>query len=647
MKKSEESLFGSSYDPHDNDDPNILNALDFKERSYDKEKSNIILDYRPEQFPGMRNSGQVQNMNGYSVAEYENRGLRLKSVAEKIARVISEHFVLYDYKGSVQTNSISAKNLLKGLLSSGALKIEGDDLHIIDDLLYFEAARPEQLRNSNFYSGLDSSLNQNEKIKAKNSVEIPDSINFREAKPSFYVSELAEALSSIIKKFPDRRGMMVGIFGKWGRGKTYLFDKIWDCLKIGSKYKKVSFSAWKYQDTKESWAYLYESILNEYLLFEDDSGFLLRKIKYYKKLWVLNLQKNQWTPLMIFVVGFFSAIYWTFFVDKITLFKTLVSSIGVFFLVKITVLYFKQRASAMGMIAKYFSKPSYESYLGFQAEIEREIENLLVAWIPEDNEEEKVILFVDDIDRCTIEKVLPIIDGLRVILENPKIHKRLIIISAIDEEVIGQAIALRYFNFGVENKNKIIKEYLEKVFIIGLKLNLLKSYEVEEFFLNVLNESRIRIKEDVVNYSFDAGVAVNVEVPIEHNQEINETFTDNFNENSPTLYDQELATINSDFELSLGEKDHLIRSVVALKHPTPRKLKIFFYKYMIFKKLFKIHLEGKSLLDIWIENGNDKVITEILLHVSNEEHKEFVFDDTIPTELRDVLSHCAKMFSPL
>lgn len=408
----------------------------------------------------------------------------------------------------------------------------------------------------------------------KKSISIPNIVLYKNAVPSFEINDLAKTLSSIIKKVPDRSGMMIGIFGKWGRGKTYLFDEMWNELSVDTNFKRVNFSAWKYQDTKETWAYLYESILNQYLKDNDKSNSLKKKFSHLKKLWKLNLQKHRWAPIFIFLATITIAIYWTFFFDKVSFIKTLISTVGVVILTKLVMFYFQQRASAIGILKKYFDKPNFKDYLGLQAEIENEIENLLLSWIPESSETNKVVLFVDDIDRCTVEKVIPILDGLRVILDNPDIHKRMIIVLAIDEDILREAISLKYCKVKEIDSFKVYKEYLEKVFIIGIKLNYLEDDEIREFLSNMLLDSSTNPIPDNSNLTTDF-----------NNMEAEEF--DKSGEKAPKL---DLNSLNErdlenslknetsdkiDLELTLEEKEYLIKSISKLEIPPLGKLRFF------------------------------------------------------------------------
>ena len=331
--------------------------------------------YLKDSFPGMRESGNVKNTEKYTIAEYEYKDFRLESIALNIQNHVKGHFVLYDYKGGIQSDSANAIQVIKGLYGS-SVEIEHDQLMIVDSLLSIKPSanvinknissvvfwhmqlhpfdlewnKEKELLENHSLIGIgkdksDPAYNNLSRMKIgdivvirrgrtpialvevigelnelntdiyenlrldwfqyrrkvnvlqyankdmqnfpstrgtlvlakntnsptykyisnwfnrvpsnlKNPVNIPNEINISSASPSFGVESISKTLASIITRTPDKNGMMVGIFGKWGRGKTYLFNKIWDEIRSEEhKYYRVNFSAWKYQETKESWAY--------------------------------------------------------------------------------------------------------------------------------------------------------------------------------------------------------------------------------------------------------------------------------------------------------------------------------------------------------------------------------------------------------
>lgn len=753
---------GVPYDISDGDDPNALSKKDFMD-NYPNHGSNKVFEgYKASQFPGMRETGRVENFDDYAVAEYEDNGLRLKSIADGINESVLAHFVLYDYKGSVQSNNSSAIHALKEKYGSN-IEINGDVLLISDEVISINKNSPAKSDNKNkvtqywhmqlhpnqqswgreiellenlslighgksssatIFANFSTKMNINDIVLVKNGsrpiaivkvisevidlddnknisndldwfryrrnikilslanddmqdfpqprgtlslakdtksqsykyienwlkdisssglipnlVSIPTQINLNTAKPSFGVEAIAKTLSSIIINIPERSGMMIGVFGKWGRGKTYLVNKIWENISSQTLFHRVNFSAWKYQDTKESWAYLYETMMKQYL--SEDSKVKLGKstkslpktLGRYHKLWKLNLQKHKWFPIISFIMVFGLSLYWSFFADKISIIKAIVSTFGLVLLAKMILFYFQQRTTAIGLLTKYFYRPSFSDYLGLQAEVENELESLMKTWIPDPSNNEKVLLFVDDIDRCDFEKVISIVDGLRIILDNPEIHKRLLIVTAIDEEILREALVVKYNAIKILNIPKMYQEYLEKVFIIGIKLNKLEKIEMEEYLGKILPDLNLDTKEeqDITN---DKSIAEEKSGDENINEELSELeFTEN----------KEL----TELELTEDEKRYLITSIQKLKDATPRKIKIFYYKYLILKQLFHVRLTDKNLIEKWDIHNDEKIIMDILIHISNQQPiSDFIYD-VKDNDILDALKYSSNMVSAL
>jgi len=494
---------------------------------------------------------------------------------------------------------------------------------------------------SNFYNFKTFLMqNKNSNISFNKNINI---VKKSEIRPVLGVKSIAKTLSSIIIHQPDDSGMMIGIFGKWGRGKTFLAEQTWKELKNDKpKFKRIIFSAWKYQDTTSLWAYLYENFIDSYLDKQEEKTLKDKMKNYYsttKKIWKLNLEKHKWFPVISFGLLLILAIVWTFFVDKIWLIKLLISTFGIVVLIKFFLLYISQKESAIGLYRKYFSKKSYNDYLGFQSEVEHELTNLLKTWIPEANKDEKIILFVDDIDRCNIEQIILIIDGLRVILDNPVIHERLIIITAIDEEILKVALRHKYENIEDDRLSTMYKEYLEKIFIVGLKLNALNNNQVQEFLTNIFPKEKTSVSQKEF-----------VDIPENNPSQNDAPATNPKHSGSSSKRDDDLpensAKQRDDYEISNSERGYLLEVIKKLKNPTPRKVRIFYYKYLIMKQLFHIRLKEKGLIQGWHDNSDETVIADILVHMANGEDFE-KFGNDKNEEIINELKYVANMVSVL
>ena len=78
--------------------------------------------------------------------------------------------------------------------------------------------------------------------------------------------------------------------------------------------------------------------------------------------------------------------------------------------------------------------PNYVDKLGVRAEISSDLDILFDAWIGK--KEGKVIIFVDELDRCTEKGVIEFFQSIQLLIENEKLH----FVFAIDEDVLKNGI---------------------------------------------------------------------------------------------------------------------------------------------------------------------------------------------------------------
>ena len=90
------------------------------------------------------------------------------------------------------------------------------------------------------------------------------SIRTFDESPCFDVEKLSDIFADHIHSMSNESSQMIGIFGRWGRGKTYFWQQTKKQLKTkhSDKYIFVEFNAWKYQETPAIWAYLYKTFEN-------------------------------------------------------------------------------------------------------------------------------------------------------------------------------------------------------------------------------------------------------------------------------------------------------------------------------------------------------------------------------------------------
>lgn len=317
--------------------------------------------------------------------------------------------------------------------------------------------------------------------------------------PCFGVTTLAECYIRQLDKIAEHTNdnfCMLGIFGPWGRGKTYFFRQIKDLLNKRTKkdetikYKIIEFNAWKYQDTPAIWAYLYETIYKKGL------NCISRCIFHIKQFWL-----KQW-PRIISVIAIYVIVwggYWyvSEYLDISEHIKLIMQDLrmplawltalsGVFYSI------IKNPISIHETIEKHFKRKSYRGMLGIQNDLEQDLE-LLIKSVANNPEEKQIILFVDDIDRCETTKILNVVNSLRLILENSEIQKRMIVVCSVDPNKFVDAYCSNKFGDGynyTEEQREEAKKHLDKLFIFGIGLPSLDQDQQIEYLKKLYNSHK-------------------------------------------------------------------------------------------------------------------------------------------------------------
>lgn len=453
-----------------------------------------------------------------------------------------------------------------------------------------------------------------------------------EMTPTVGVLDVAHEVSNLLTSLSGDTPVLVGIFGKWGRGKTFLFKQIWKDLKEKGKFIKVEFNAWKHQKTPALWGYLYEAVANKY--YDSSSSVFNRRLRVIR----LNINREGKGELSWFFGSVIVFVFSYFLRDEL---KQLLDSLtwalfGLFgaialislssFLVKFWERYSK-RASTL--YKKYSKEVSHSKLLGVQAEVQSDLRLLLKTWLPHPNTNKRILLFVDDIDRCSEDKIIEVVDALRVMLDDPEIAQRIIVALAVDERILQRAISIKYqglFTNNPEALSKLTKEYFDKLFIAGIRLGSLTQGERKKL-VEVLTEGKVEIgftedttkpptitlPNDLIENSFEDPKTKKAP-PDSGDYELENADTAGVLGNRPDISYLEDQTQNTTSinELSQLEFDNLSSAVQRIEGLTPRQIRIFYIRYLLFRDFLKT-VKG---FKVWTED--DMKITLSILEYLND-----------------------------
>lgn len=368
------------------------------------------------------------------------------------------------------------------------------------------------------------------------------------------VTATSYQLYKIIQKMDEGNdsGRMIGLFGRWGRGKTHF----WKTLKkkLIGHYIPIEFHAWKYQGSEALWAYLFEAFIETYYQKPEKWWYFLEGLLYTKrKIW-LNIHLRGLVPfikpLSVILLGILGVVsmqfqdYMNILGDKNLSMLGLSLATVLGFIVSFS----REYGSTAIQVFRNISKDvSFRELLGVQAEIQKELITLLKVWIGKSKR--KIIFFVDDLDRCPEDSRLQIIDSIRVMLDDDEISPYVIVITAVDERLLLSSIRKKF------EDDVLAREHMDKLFLLSLKLPELNLEQKKEIFqlLTQTKPSTPQAPQD--------------------------------SEDTSSMPSQVRSELNQDEKMVLEDWLNFYENA------TPRTIKIFYTRYLFAKNLLNLILE--------------------------------------------------------
>lgn len=254
---------------------------------------------------------------------------------------------------------------------------------------------------------------------------------------------LSETLEEII--ISSETPLTIGLYGIWGSGKTSLMQMTRDQLKNKDNLKTVWFDAWKFDKTQDLRVALIHSILREITKDENIDSTLNNKVKEL-------LKRINWLGLGITAINQF--------LPRSLNFKELTDP----------------------LLRNKEENP--QKTLDLIGDFEEEFTEITKDYVGNNG---KLVVFIDDLDRCIPEKAVDILEAIKLFLN---VQQSLFIIGA-DKKVIELGIQKKYPQmFEDWGKN-----YLDKIVQIPFFLPPVREEIITEKFI-----PRLEISSDIMEY---------------------------------------------------------------------------------------------------------------------------------------------------
>lgn len=412
----------------------------------------------------------------------------------------------------------------------------------------------------------------------------------RNIRPCFGVGTIADAFAELIKNVTsDKENICVlGVFGKWGRGKTFFLKQVQKTIKNSEDadcFDFVSFNAWKYQSTPEIWAHL------------------IYTLKQHKACWWICLNCIvSWTIAQVILEIILFAVFLGLCDELSCSGNDVLKIAGISISALFSVL------NLYDLILKTFklrqSGYNETEYLGDQHKSEKELERILKRWnwlhmvnqkyyfdcrhrpeYPKKNSR-KVVLLVEDIDRCDDAKMISVLESLRLVMENSQIAKHLIVIVSVDSKLLINAIIRKYSNLTHKEAERNAIERMNKLFLAGITLPKISKEDMNKYVDSLGELCVSNVKSDTSQLS------ITETIKDKHERETIGDLSSTPKDKSiiPHIVDNPINLITMVLKKSLSED--------LYSRLSPRQVQILFYRLLLANNFFvkmNVPLSEKSL----------------------------------------------------
>lgn len=273
-------------------------------------------------------------------------------------------------------------------------------------------------------------------------------------------SDYADALTDFIRNKKPEEPLIIGIDASWGMGKTKLMEMIRNNL-AESSYKTVWFNAWKYDKEQSLWAALVLEILAQVR----NKSNRFQRFRLWIKLNFYIFSKNlKWNLVKLSAsIGFTIIFGYIIFVD-LSLISNYISSsednlsqqlhsiISILegfktlnvlaFIIALYILGKSVYSHLVGpfdlKIDRYVQTSNYKDRVGFLSQFEEDFE--YVVNLVTETGKRPLVVFIDDLDRCTPPKPADIIEAINVLLD----ANHCAFIIGMDSQAVAASIEAKY-----------------------------------------------------------------------------------------------------------------------------------------------------------------------------------------------------------
>ncbi len=202
--------------------------------------------------------------------------------------------------------------------------------------------------------------------------------------------------------------------------------------------------------------------------------------------------------------------------------------------------------------------------------------------ILEDSKIENLIIMIDDLDRCTPDRILETLEAIKLFLS----VKNTTFIIAMDEDVITYSIKRKYPQLNQGDEIDVSKDYIEKIVQLPIKLPELSEIDIKNYILLLICEMFLKEEKliELINKLREKEIFTKGEII--SSADIHEVLKVN-QESEEEFFKKDLKYKDFEEQLAIFSKIGDIISCTTIKG-NPRQAKRFLNTFYVRKKLSDI-----------------------------------------------------------
>jgi len=209
-----------------------------------------------------------------------------------------------------------------------------------------------------------------------------------------------------------------------------------------------------------------------------------------------------------------------------------------------------------------------------------------------------------------------------------KLLKRVVVLTAVDERMLKLAISNKYVDliskgFDTQDQKKLsttilVREYMDKLFISGIKLKNLTADEKKEVLYS-LTKGKVNIDSESSS-QIDLDSLFGYRKAQSDNQHVHTV--------SKTNELVEFIKSDNDFELEDFEYKFLTDIIEQEMIATPRNIRIIYYRYLLAKRFMSYRLSAKpQLTSEWNVNCDKSILPHLIVYYGSVRSPEDMYGE--------------------